>query len=128
MPLVRISLRHGKPRAYRQAIADQIYNAMRELFEVPPDDIFMTVDELQSENFIYSRTFFDIPRDEDFVIIQITAANTRGQTQKRAFYKGLVARLSAEPGISPDNVMISLVEVGRENWSFGRGVAQYAPG
>lgn len=128
MPLVRISLKHGKPAAYRQAIADQIYLTLREAYEVPADDIFMTVDELQSENFIYSRTFFDIARSDDFVIIQITAANTRGQSQKRLFYKTLVAKLAANPGLRPEDVMINIVEVGRENWSFGNGVAQYAPG
>lgn len=128
MPLVRISLRHGKPPAYRKAIADQLYLTMRDLFEVPEDDIFMIIDELPAENFIYSRSFFDIPRGDDFLIIQITASSTRGQTQKRAFYKGLVARLNAELSIRPQDVMINLVETGRENWSFGNGIAQYAPG
>ena len=128
MPLVRISLKKGKPAAYRQAIADQIYETMRESYEVPPDDIFMTIDELTAENFIYSRTFFQIPRGDDFIIIQITAANTRGQTQKRGFYKALVTRLAANPGVRTQDVMINLVEVARENWSFGNGIAQYAPG
>lgn len=128
MPLVRITLKEGKPAAYRAALADQVYQAMREGFEVPEDDLFVIVDELKAENFIYSRSFFNIPRGEDFVVIQITAANTRGQTQKRQFYKLLVGKLAAKPGLRPEDIMINLVEVGRENWSFGHGIAQYSPG
>lgn len=128
MPLVRISLRHGKPAAYRKAIADQVYHAMREAYEVPEEDIFMTVDELAADNFIYSRKFFQIARGDDFVIIQITAANTRGQTQKRTLYKTITQKLASGPGIRPEDVMINLVEVNRENWSFGNGIAQYSPG
>ena len=35
MPLTRISLRRGKPAAYRKAILDGLYQAMRETFDVP---------------------------------------------------------------------------------------------
>ena len=42
MPLTRVSLRRGKPAAYRQAILDSLYQAMRETFGVPEDDRFMT--------------------------------------------------------------------------------------
>jgi hypothetical protein len=43
MPLVRIDLRRGKSPAYRRALCDGIYRAMRETFNVPENDRFMIV-------------------------------------------------------------------------------------
>ena len=53
MPLVHISLRTGKPEAYRQAIFDGLYRAMRDALNVPEDDQFMTITEHDAANFRY---------------------------------------------------------------------------
>jgi 4-oxalocrotonate tautomerase len=37
-----------------------------------------------------------------------------------------VERLGQEAGMRPEDVFINLVEVAKENWSFGNGIAQYA--
>jgi 4-oxalocrotonate tautomerase len=82
MPLSRISLRKGKPAAYRQAILDGVYLAMRETFNVPEEDRFMTISEHESDDFDYSASYLGIARSDDLVIIQITANNTRTTEQK----------------------------------------------
>ena len=125
MPLVRISLRRGKPAAYRKALMAGIYRAMRETFDVPEEDRFMIVSEHDGDDFDYSRSYLGIERSDDLVIIQITANNTRTTEQKKALYRRVVELLSAEPGVRPQDVLISLVEVPKENWSFGNGIAQY---
>lgn len=126
MPLVRIDLRAGKPPEYLRAIADGIYAAMREYFAVPEDDRFMLISQHASEEFVYDPTYLDIRRSDDLVIVQITANNTRTLEQKKAFYADVARRLSESPGLRPEDVLISLVEVPKENWSFGLGLAQYA--
>ena len=126
MPLTRIALRAGKPPAYRRAIMENVYRAMRETFEVPEDDYFMTVTQHDEDEFWFSADYLGIPRSDDLVIIQIAANDTRGVAQKKALYKRIAERLAAEPGLRPEDVFINLVEVARENWSFGRGIAQYA--
>ena len=126
MPLVNISLRSGKPAAYRQALFDNIYAAMRETFNVPEDDQFMTITEHEAANFRYSPTYFDIARSDDLVYIQITANNTRTLEQKKALYRRITERLGESPGVRPEDVFVNLVEVAKENWSFGHGLAQYA--
>ncbi|WP_087687906.1 MULTISPECIES: tautomerase family protein [unclassified Pandoraea] len=126
MPLVSISLRAGKPEAYRQAIFDSVYQAMRESFNVPENDQFMTITEHDAANFRYDPTYQGVSRSDDVMFIQITANNTRTLDQKKAFYRRLVDLLGERPGVRPDDVFISLVEVAKENWSFGNGLAQYA--
>ncbi len=126
MPLVRVALRKGKSSAYKRAILDRVYEAMRESFGVPDEDRFMLIDEHEEADFVYSRTYLGIARDDDLVIIQITANNTRTVEQKKALFAAIAEKLTRDPGIRPENIMINLVEVAKENWSFGHGIAQYA--
>ena len=126
MPLVRVSLRRGKPAAYRKAILEGVYDAMRGAFDVPEEDRFMVISEHDETNFSYSATYLGIARTDDLVLIQITANNTRTTEKKKALYRAIAENLSKNPGIRPEDVFINLVEVLPENWSFGNGIAQYA--
>ncbi|SRR6266481_9052 len=126
MPLVQISLRIGKPESYRQAIFDGLYRAMRETFEVPEDDQFMTIREYDASNFRYNASYLGIHRSDDLTIIQITVSNTRNVAQKKALFRRIAELLGESPGLRPEDVFVNLVEVAKENWSFGHGLAQYA--
>eukprot|EP01012_Entosiphon_sulcatum_P028724 TRINITY_DN34825_c0_g1_i1.p2 TRINITY_DN34825_c0_g1~~TRINITY_DN34825_c0_g1_i1.p2 ORF type:complete len:127 (+),score=34.74 TRINITY_DN34825_c0_g1_i1:128-508(+) len=126
MPLLHISLRAGKPEAYRQAIFDGLYRALHETFDVPADDQFMVITEHDAANFRYGASYLGIARSDDLVFIQITANNTRSVEQKKALFRRIVDLLGDDPGIRPEDVFVNLVEVAKENWSLGNGVAQYA--
>jgi 4-oxalocrotonate tautomerase len=125
MPLVRVSIRRGKPVAYRKAILDGIYRAMRSTFDVPEEDRFMVIDEHDEADFSYSKTYLGIDRTDDLVLVQLTVSNTRTVEKKQALYRQIVENLAADPGVRPEDVFINLVEVLPANWSFGRGIAQY---
>ena len=125
MPLTRISLRRGKPAAYRKAILDGVYLAMRETFNVPEDDRFMVVSEHDADDFSYGADYLGIRRSDDLVIIQLTVSNTRTLAQKQALFRRIVERLAHDPGLRPEDVFINLVEVDPANCSFGLGIAQY---
>jgi len=105
---------------------DNVYRAMPETVDVSEDDLFMTVSEHEDDDFLYGATYLGIVRSDDLVIIQITAADTHTTHQKKALYWGIADRLAADPGLRSEDVFISLVEIKKENWSFGRGDAQYA--
>lgn len=126
MPLTHISLRDGKPDAYRQAVFDGVCRALHETFDVPEENQFMTMTEHTAMNFRYDASYLGIARSEDLVFIQITANDTRTVQQKKALYKRVAELLAERPGIRSEDVFISLVEVAKENWSLGRGEAQYA--
>ncbi len=128
MPLTRVSLRRGKSAAYRTAILDSLYQAMRETFDVPEDDRFMTISEHDAEEFSYGASYLGVERSDDLIIVQLTVSNTRTVDQKRALYRRIVERLTDSPGLRPEDVFINLVEVAPANWSFGHGVAHYATG
>jgi len=126
MPLTRVSLRRGKSAAHRQAILGGIYRAMREVFDVPEEDRFMTIAEHDAPDFSYGANYLGINRSDDLVMIQITASNTRTLDKKKALYGRIVENLKDSPGVRPEDVFINLVEVSPDNWSFGNGIAHYA--
>jgi 4-oxalocrotonate tautomerase len=124
MPLVRIALREGKPEAYRRAIADEVHRAIVEVASVPELDRFQILTEHAPSDLIYDATYLGIKRSDDIVMIQITL-NQRTQPVKLAIYKAIAERLQKNPGVRPEDVLISLVPVTPEDWSFGDGKAQY---
>jgi 4-oxalocrotonate tautomerase len=125
MPLIHISLRAGKPEAYRQAIFDSLYRAMREALKVPENDQFMTITEHDAANFRYAN-YLGIARSDDLVLIQITVFNTRTEEQKKALFRRMAELLGESPGIRPEDVFVNVLEAAKENWSLGHGLAQFA--
>ena len=125
MPLVRIDLRKGKDTAYRQEISRVVYETLVGV-GVPKNDRFQLIGEHESENFLFDPDFIGIHRTEEFVIIQITWNEGRSTQQKKALYKAIADRLHSAVGLRREDVFINLVEVKKENWSFGNGEAQYA--
>ena len=126
MSLLQISMRAGKPDAYKEAILDGLYQAMRETFSVPEDDQFMVITEHDAAGFRYGASYLGIARSDDLVFIQISAMNKRTPDQKKALYKRIAEMLGDRPGIRPEDVFVNLIEGARENWSLGNGLAQYA--
>lgn len=125
MPIAQIQLQTGKPDAYRQAIFDGIYRALREALNVPEDDQFMTMTEHDASSFRYGGAF-DINRSDDLVYIQVTVFDTRTVQQKRALYAKIAELLARSPGIRPEDIFINIYDLPKENWSVGNGVAQFA--
>lgn len=125
MPLLHISLRAGKPDAYRQAIFDGLYRAMRETLNVPEDDQFMTITEHDAANF-RSGSGYGIVRSPDVVYIQITVFSSRTAEQKKALFRRIAELLGESPGIRPEDVFVNVLDAPKENWSVGHGLAQFA--
>jgi phenylpyruvate tautomerase PptA (4-oxalocrotonate tautomerase family) len=125
MPFTQVSMRRGKPAAYRKAILEGLYQAMRETFEVPENDRFMTITQHDEDDFLYDSDYLGIRRSDDVLLIQINISNTRSVAQKQNLYRRIVEKLTAKPGLRPEDIFINLVEVIPANWSFGQGEAQY---
>jgi phenylpyruvate tautomerase PptA (4-oxalocrotonate tautomerase family) len=125
MPLVRISLREGTTPEYRRALADGVHRAMVEAMAVPADDRFQVITEHLPGGMVYDPHYLGIERSERIVFVQITLSTGRKPQQKRALYRRMSEILAESPGLLPQDLLINLVEVAWENWSFGNGEAQY---
>jgi 4-oxalocrotonate tautomerase len=126
MPLTRIDLAEGQPAGYRQTIGEVVYDAMIETLGVPEGDRFQVITEHAAQNFIFDADYLGIHRSKDCVFIQVTLLSGRDAGQKSAFYKAIADGLHKRLEMRREDVLINLVEVSKENWSFGNGEAQYA--
>jgi 4-oxalocrotonate tautomerase len=127
MPLVRISAPSGKRAEYLKAVSDGVHQALVEIFKIPADDLFQIITEhVPATQLVRPQRYLGIDYSDDLMVIQITANDTRTVEQKKALYKGIAQRLTNSPGVRAQDILINLVEVKKENWSFGNGEAQYA--
>ena len=126
MPLVRIALRAGRSESYKRAIGDAVHRAMVETINVPAKDRFQIITEHDAAGLVYDPSYLDIPRTDGVLFIQITLNTGRSVEMKKALFARIAGLLSEDPGVRREDVFVSLVEVPKENWSFGNGIAQYA--
>jgi 4-oxalocrotonate tautomerase len=126
MPLVRIDLMQGKSAQYRKTLGEIVYQAMIDLINVPKDDKFQVITEHAPEGMNFAESYLGNHYSKDVIFIQITLNSGRSVELKKAFYKRIADEIHAQLKTRPDDVVINLVEVAKENWSFGNGIAQYA--
>src|ERR1700681_1179455 len=127
MPLVRIDLREGKTAQYRAQVGEIVYRAMVDTLNVPQDDLFQIIAEHAPTGLNYDRDYLGIHRSDECIFVQITLNGGRSVETKQRFYKAVADGLQEELKLRREDVFINLVEVHKEDWSFGNGEAQYVP-
>ena len=115
MPLVRIDHPSGKPAAYRDALSEGVYEAMRSTFAVPEDDRFLILSEHSNTEIVHPDSYLGISYSNELVVIQITCNDSRSLEQKKSLYAAIADRLSNKPGLRREDIFVSLVEVKKEN-------------
>ena len=98
-----------------------MYQGIVDVLKAPDGDRFMVVTEHEPGNLIYDPGFLGMTRSPDFLLIQVTSTVGNTRELKLAFYRQVVDELQVRLGVRPDDVMINMVFVAREDWSFGRG-------
>lgn len=126
MPLARIDLPAGKPASYGRAAADVVYEAMIATLKAPKDDRFQVISEHGRDTLLIDPSYLGIERSADALIIQLTLNDGRTVDAKKAFFKAVADGLHERLGLRREDVFINLVEVKKENWSFGNGIGQHA--
>lgn len=128
MPLARIDLAKDTSPEVVQAIGDVIYDAMTRVANVPEHDKFQIVNRHAADELVYPAAgYMGMTYTPNIVFIQITWNTGRTVEVKKAFYKAIADGIHEKTGIRKEDVWISLVDVNREDWSFGGGEMQYAP-
>jgi 4-oxalocrotonate tautomerase len=126
MPLIRLDVPASLSQPARRLAVDVVYDALRAELNVPEDDRFAVVCSHDTTGLQINPTYLGIDRSENALIIQITLNGGRPAALKRAFYAAVAAGLHDRVDIRQEDIVINLVEVTPENWSFGNGLAQYA--
>ncbi len=123
MPFARIDMIKGKSAEFRQGVGDVVYQAMIDVLKAPPGDRFQVIAEHDPENFVFDPDFLGIHRTAGCIVIQLTLVAGRSLEQKRGFYKQVADALHDRLGVRREDVVINLVPVNADDWSFGNGEA-----
>ncbi|MCM3773686.1 MULTISPECIES: tautomerase family protein [Priestia] len=127
MPLLRFDVIEGRDEKELKTLLDATHRAMLEAFGVPERDRYQIVHQHPAHEMIIEDTGLGFERSKDLVIISVTSKQ-RTEEQKQALYKLIVKELGESCGIQPNDIMISIVENGNADWSFGMGEAQFLTG
>ena len=125
MPFVQISLAQNCTEQIKKDISHSIHESLIDYFKIPVDDYFQVFHCVQPSDLMYPEKYMDIPHSGNLVYIQIIARGGRTVEMKKELYKSIAHKIAERTPIGIDDVIIVLVENTLENWSFGRGIAQY---
>ena len=125
VPLVRIDLIQGTSEEYRTKVGEIVYQTLVDVLKVPEHDHFHVITEHPKDGLPFDRNYLGIHRSDACIFFQITLLSGRSVELKQSFYKTLVDRLHEEVRLRKQDAFINLVEVPKENWSFGNGEARY---
>jgi 4-oxalocrotonate tautomerase len=126
MPIVRIDFLDGKAPEYGVRVGLIVARAMTEVLNVPQDDLFQVITTHPKTSLRFDPDYLGIHRTDDCIFLQITLNSGRTVEMKQRFYKAVADDLHEGLNLRKEDVLINLVEVPKENWSFGNGEAQYA--
>ena len=124
MPLVRISLSKSHSSETQDAISKSIHQSLIEHFNVPVDDYFHIIEALKQPQLKYPKTYLDVAHTDSIVFVQIIAAKGRTTEQKEKLYSRIAELVAQNTSIRTDDVIITLLENEKDNWSFGQGAMQ----
>jgi 4-oxalocrotonate tautomerase len=128
VPLVRINLSKSASAETVRTVSDVVYDAMINVANVPANDKFQIITRHADDELVYPADgYLGITYTPSIVFIQVTWNAGRTIEVKKAFYKAVAEGISTKAGIRIQDVFISLIDVAREDWSFGNGEMQYAP-
>jgi 4-oxalocrotonate tautomerase len=125
MPLVEITLRQGRSPETLRFIADAVHESLVAEANVPADDRFQIIHEVESDRLIAHPTYGGVNRSDGLVIVKITLNAGRTLDIKKRLYASIADRLEGTADVRRDDLLVCLVEVTKENWSFGNGLATY---
>jgi hypothetical protein len=127
MPLAKIHVLEGRYDERRLGkLSGAVQDALIAILEIPPDDFFQIIHEMPRKRFLHTPSFLGLKYSDDFIVLELAFIAGRPKETRLALLKELNARIVAGAGISPDDLMIQLVEGPGENYSFGQGLAQRA--
>ena len=127
MPLAKIHVLEGRYDDRRLSkLSQAVQDALIAILKIPPDDFFQIIHEMPRKRFLHTPSFLGLKYSDDFIVLELAFIAGRPKETRLALLKELNARIVARAGISPDDLMIQLVEGPGENYSFGQGLAQRA--
>ena len=127
MPFAKIYFAEDRFDEERQGrLSTAVQDALMNTLGAPPADFFQALFALPAARFPHSAGFVGCTYSDDLIVLEVIFITGRSKETRLALHRDLNARIVAATGISPDDLLINLLETPGENLSFGKGLAQRA--
>jgi phenylpyruvate tautomerase PptA (4-oxalocrotonate tautomerase family) len=120
MAIARIDFCNTQSHDFGQIAARVVNCVMAEVFSIPMSENYVVAQAHTRQDLLHNPENVSPERLASIVFIQITLNSGRSAELKAVFYEALTAALGNALSVPPADVFINLVEVAKENWSFGR--------
>ena len=127
MPLLKFDIIQGRNDEQLRTLLDGAHQAMVQAFDVPVSDRYQSVTQHRPGELVLHDTGLGYTRSANVVLLTVIS-RPRSQEQKIAFYRLLAEQLQVDCDLSPEDLIVSLVENNDADWSFGGGRAQFLTG
>jgi len=127
MPLVRVTLTAGKSQEIQRRVGEAVHQALVSVANVPADDLFQVIELVPPESLRVTPSYLGIRHTADVALVQVILNSGRSVEVKRSLYTAIANGVAAAASLRREDVIVSLVEVAKENWSFGGGLMSYPP-
>lgn len=127
MPLVKIDILRGRHPVELRMLADTIHKTLVTYFAAPEKDRYQIITQHEANEMICLDTGLGFERSDKLVFIQIFQQG-RSREQKLKFYHELQMALEKQCRIKGEDLIVTMTENGKEDWSFGTGRAQFIEG
>ncbi|MCI1904131.1 MAG: tautomerase family protein [Enterococcaceae bacterium] len=127
MPLINVDLYESFPEEKLTCLLNTIHQTVVESFLVPERDRYQVVRKHPKNEMMIQDTGLGLVRSEEVIVLTIFSRK-RSTERKQHFYQLLAANLKQALQIRPEDLMVSIIENGDADWSFGMGEAQFLTG
>ena len=122
MPLIKVYAPEHLALTKVKALADAVQAGLVETCNVPANDLFQLISRFGAGTMVLDPSFGGVNRSADACIAEITFLVGRTDEQKRRLFRH-VSDLATKAGFRRDDVMITLTENAKMDWSLGFGLA-----
>ncbi|MGV6875806.1 tautomerase family protein [Pseudochelatococcus sp. B33] len=127
MPLLRFNMLEGRTDAETSGLLEAAHTAVVAAFNVSKGNWYQIVSEYKPGRIHALDIGLGISRTEKLIIVEVTS-RARPEGQKKAFSDLLCAQLKKTCDLDSSDIIVTFVENGDANWSFGHGRAQFLTG
>lgn len=113
MPLVKIEIVKGHTKDYKITLLQTVHEVLMKTLDIPEDDRFQRIYEIDSENFERDAT-----KTDKFSMIELTLFPGRSKEVKRNVIKEITNSLEEHLNISPTDIFITINEPSLDNWGM----------
>ena len=118
MPLIQIDLDRDLFDALGDQLSAAVHKAQIDALDIPPDDLFQVFTPHGPGELRFDPGYNGVDRQQ-LLLLRITMVHMYSLETKQQLFRAIVERF-AEAGVRAEDILISVVENGVEDWYAGR--------